>query len=241
MSGAFHRRLVTVVERRTGAKVFLGHLGVVLRDGRRGGGLGGRRGWWSAQLDHTRRRRIEPEVEFVLPLPGRHQRPDHTPKRAALCERVVRVFDESDIGKREKRVGIRAKDWPQEPALHEIPQMIFTKLPIPCEKVAHGVVLPLQRLRRRHLGNPAELLFRYDPDLQILGTFQLVAFFVRRRNESFRAHDDQCRLCIDLVAGGAAEAGHERARVAAAERAEFAGEDDELSRERLRGVGVRRG
>ena len=40
-------------------------------------------------------------------------------------------------------------------------------------------------------------------------------------------------LRVDIVGGGAAETRDERARLLAAERAEFAGENDELSRERL--------
>ena len=54
-----------------------------------------------------------------------------------------------------------------------------------------------------------------------------------RRAKPFRADDKHRRSRVDVVSGGAAEAGHERAGVSPGEGTEFAGENDELSLERL--------
>ncbi len=137
-------------------------------------------------------------------------------ERRALLELVVRLLDDREIGEREERVGVGAEHGPDDAALHEIAQMILAQRAVAREQIAHRVVLPLQRLGRRHADQPAELVLGEDPDLrtrlrvQLLGPFQLVALLpacaVGRRPESFGADHEHRRLRVDVVGRRAAEA-----------------------------------
>ncbi len=119
--------------------------------------------------------------------------------------------------------------------------MVFAQGAIPDQHIPHRVILPFQRVHGRHPGQAAEVLFGEDADhlsgnrlrVQLLGAFELIAFLFGRRTETLVADDEHRGPRVDVVGGGAAEARDERARVFAAERAEFSCENDELSREWL--------
>src|SRR5262245_975732 len=117
--------------------------------------------------------------------------------------------------------------------------MVLAKGPIADEQIAHRVVLPFQSVHALHASQPAELLLGENADaafrrrlrVQFLGAFELVALLLGRRTESFTANHQHRRPGVDVVGGGPAEPGYERARFLASERAEFSSENDELSRE----------
>jgi hypothetical protein len=101
------------------------------------------------------------------------------------------------------------------------------------------MVLPPQGFGCRHVDELAELVFRQNRDdrgllcNQLFGTHQLLAFFAVGSAEAFGAHDKDRGLRRHVVSGFAAVLADERARVAAAERTEFSGEDDDVSGETL--------
>ena len=121
--------------------------------------------------------------------------------------------------------------------------MVVAQRAVARQQVARRVVLALQRLGRRHAGQPAELVFAQNLDLravlrvQLLGLLQLhaagfvagVASVAGGKPEPLRSDDQHRRLRVDVVGGRAAEARDERARVLAAERAQLAGKHDDLS------------
>ena len=95
-------------------------------------------------------------------------------------ELVVGLLDDRQIREREERVGVGAHDGPDHAALHQIAQVILAKRPVARQQIADRVILLLQRLRRRHADQPAELVLGDDPNgrasgVQLLGTLQLVA------------------------------------------------------------------
>ena len=151
---------------------------------------------------------------------------------------------------------------PDHAALHEIPQVILAQRAVARPAVAHRVILTLQRLgtsaRRRAGRTPSSVRIsicdaRVRRSVLRRASVSGSSRVTRRRPwtprlptrfaglESFGANHQHRRLRVDVVGCGAAETRHERARVLAAERAEFSGEDNELSRECLVFGQVRRG
>src|SRR5262249_40789368 len=153
-------------------------------------------------------------------------------KRDPLLERVVHVLDDRNVREREKGIGIRAQHWMDDAALDQIPQVILAQRAVAEREIAHRVVLPLQRFGRWYAGEQTELLFAHNRNLQLFGPFQLLALVVLGgRPETFGADDDHRRLRVDFVRGRAAKPRHQRARVLAAKRTQFSGENDELTGE----------
>jgi len=111
--------------------------------------------------------------------------------------------------------------------------------PVPREEIARRLILLLQRVGRLHAGEPAEVVLGQNPDpfrfarlgVELLGFPELLAPV--DRSEPLGADDEHRRLRVDVVGSGAAELRDERERVLAAERAQFSGEDDKVSCERL--------
>ena len=116
--------------------------------------------------------------------------------------------------------------------------MILAKETVARQQIARRVVLLPQRLRGRHADQPAELVFRDDPDrrafrTQLFGALELVALRrFGRGAKPFGADDEHRRPCIYIVGGLTAEASDERTGVPPAERTEFSGKDDELAGKR---------
>ncbi len=172
-------------------------------------------------------------------MPRSDQHAHDAAEREPLTEAVVRLLDHRQIRKRKKCIGVRAQHRPQDAAFHEVAQVILAQRPIAREDVAHRVVLPLERVGRGDAGETAEVFLRQNPNrrraaarlrVQLFGPFELVRFLaLGRRTESFGADHQHRRLRVDVVGRRAAEPRHERARLFAAERAEFSCEDDELT------------
>ena len=124
--------------------------------------------------------------------------------------------------------------------------MVLAQRPVAREQIADRVILLLQRFRGRHVHQTAELILGDDGDergvlrVQLLGARELLALLaVAGPTESLGADDQHRRPGRDVVGGLAAMLDDERTRIAAAEGAEFSGEDDELSCE-LRALPVGR-
>src|SRR5262245_30112404 len=125
-----------------------------------------------------------------------------------------------------------------EPALHEIPQMILAQETVAREKVPHRVELTPERFDARHADHTAEFGFGQNTNLgafavQLLGALQFLALFGGA--ESLGTDDDQRRPGIDVISRRAAQADHVRAGVPAAERAELSCKNDNLTGKRGRG------
>ena len=159
----------------------------------------------------------------------------------ALLQAVVRLLDDRKIRKREKCIGVGSHYRAENAAFHQVTNMILAQRPVACEQITQRVILTLQRFGRGHSGQRAELGLADDFDLRLCGVefvcaFQLVALDVgstaRWRRETFGANHQHRCLRVDVVGGCAAEADDEFARFFPSERAEFASENDELSRER---------
>ena len=109
--------------------------------------------------------------------------------------------------------------------------MILAEGAIAYEEVAHRMILLLERFGRGHAGERAEITLRYDSDLIRL---QRIEFCARAApGKAFGTDDQHRRARVHFVSGGSAQGDNERLRSATAKRAEFSGENDNLSRERL--------
>jgi hypothetical protein len=121
--------------------------------------------------------------------------------------------------------------------------MVFAEGSIAGQQVPDGVILPAKLVGGRHSGQAAELGLGENLypaasfgalSIDLLGPFELVALVpFGPLTKSLIADDQHRRLGVDVVGRGPAEAGHVRAGVSPSERAELAGKNDELSRERL--------
>src|SRR5262249_55268696 len=200
----------------------------------------------AAERDDLRRRGFEAEVELELTLARGKHRADNAAERNALSKRLVGLLDDAEIGEREEGVGVGAHHRADQSALDQIAEMVLAQGAVAREQVADRVILPLQRVGRRHAGKLAEFVLGEDADwigrgalrVQFLGALELVGFVARivgRWAEAFGADHQNRRLGADFLRGGAAETLDERSRILAAERAELSSEDDNLSGERRRG------
>ena len=155
--GALEFRLVPIVQERACAEILLRERRVA-RAGRRFGQACGRRRLTHPPLQREdfRGRGIEPEIELELSLARGKKRARDAAKRRAERELVVHLLEGRKVRKREERVRIGAKHRPDDPALDQIPQMILAKRLVARQEIPYGVILPLQRARRRHAGEPAE-------------------------------------------------------------------------------------
>jgi hypothetical protein len=129
--------------------------------------------------------------------------------------------------------------------------MILAEGAIAYEEIAHRMILLLERFGRGHAGERAEITLRYDSDLirlqriEFFGTPKFVASRVDVPSaggaastraapaKAFGTDDQHRRARVHFVSGGAAQGDNERVRRATAKRAEFSGENDNFSRERL--------
>jgi hypothetical protein len=78
-------------------------------------------------------------------VPQSGQRPDDASERCALLELVVGLLDDPEIGEREKRVGVGPKHRPDQPALHQVADVVVAEGAIARQQVARRMVLPLKR------------------------------------------------------------------------------------------------
>ena len=172
-------RLVAIVERRSGAEILFGQRGIA----RRLGGVLRRR-----RRRRTLKRRIFAGAASSLKSNANCPWCEASSERTALLNEragrqlVVRLLDDRDVGKSKERIGVGPQRGIDEPALHEISQLIFAQQAVAREQIAHRRILPLHGVGRWHTRKPAELLFRHDFDrlrkltVQFLGATQFVAF-----------------------------------------------------------------
>ena len=131
------------------------------------------------------------------------------------------------------------QDGPDDAALDEIAHVVVAQRPVPRQQIACRVILAPDGIRRRHAGEPAELVFAQNLDrrgrllrVELLGPDELLAAtarYVARSGKPFGTHHEHRRLRVDVFVRRAAEARDECVRVLAAERTQLAGENDNLS------------
>src|SRR5262249_29905806 len=158
-------------------------------------------------------------------------------KRRPLLERGIGLLDDRQIRESEKDIGVGPMHGMNEPALHEVPQLVFSKRAIPNGQISQRVVLLLEHAGGGHTDERAKLFFAHDSNLllllgvQLLGAFELVALLRRRiarwgssRAGSLGTNHEHRRLRVDLFRGGSTETGDERPRILPPERAQLSGE-----------------